>query len=144
MGSNFGSIKASPTVLRILLPWSLWLEEKSVFYGSRNSVVEEIEDLGTANQAAKMRTNGTSVNRVPVQSTSAIQSAKLDNSNTISQRNFSILPYLAESNSCLWIPEISMMNVVIARGREKSGSSTELKRHYDTDSVFRENADAAV
>ncbi|CAN6565022.1 unnamed protein product [Malus baccata var. baccata] len=67
-----------------------------------------IEDLGTANQAAKVLTNGTTVNR--------------------------ILPCFAESNSCLWIPEISM----------KAGSSTELKRHYDTDSVFRENADAAV
>ncbi|KAM1445921.1 hypothetical protein ACFX2I_041890 [Malus domestica] len=58
-----------------------------------------IEDLGTANQAAKVLTNGTTVNRV---------------------------------HECY------------SRGREKAGSSTELKRHYDTDSVFRENADAAV
>ncbi|KAM1029375.1 hypothetical protein ACFX13_042584 [Malus domestica] len=74
-----------------------------------------IEDLGTANQAAKVLTNGTTVNR--------------------------ILPCFAESNSCLWIREISMMNVIQG---EEAGSSTELKRHYDTDSVFRENADAAV
>ncbi|KAM2164229.1 hypothetical protein ACFX1Q_041812 [Malus domestica] len=78
-----------------------------------------IEDLGTANQVAKVLTNGTTVNR--------------------------ILPCFAESNSCLWIREISMvMNECYSRGREKAGSSTELKRHYDTDSVFRENADAAV